>query len=166
MENLRLRADKSVLEDLLNEAAGLDLGSYTEESSAAFRTALASARAVFADLTLTAEDQQTVDVAVTALRQAKAGLVEKSTGTDDPADTGNTGNNGNQNGTAGDNTGNNGTTAGSNRTTNVSGNAGGSSNSNSKAAKTGEETPFTWMLILMAAAGTVVAVAVRRKCEN
>src|SRR5699024_10092623 len=57
MENLRLRADKSVLEDLLNEAAGLDLGSYTEESAAAFRTALVSARAVFADLTLTAEDQ-------------------------------------------------------------------------------------------------------------
>ena len=159
MENLRLKADKSVLEDLLNEASGMDLDSYTEESAAAFRTALASAKAVFADSTLTVEDQQAVDEAVTALRQAKAGLVEKSTGTDDPADTGNTGNNGNQNGTAGDNTGNNGTTAGSNGTTNVSGNAGGSSG---RAAKTGD-TAAIWVPVLMAIAAGVLAVAAGRK---
>lgn len=156
MENLRLKADKSVLEDLLNEASDMDLDSYTEESAAAFRTALASAKAVFADSTLTAEDQQAVDEAVTALRQAKAGLVEKSTGTDDPADTGN---NGNQNGTAGDNTGNNGTTAGSNGTTNVSGNAGGSSG---RAAKTGD-TAAIWVPVLMAIAAGVLAVAAGRK---
>ena len=151
MVNLRLKADKTVLEDLLNEAAGLDLSSYTEESAAVFRTALASAQAVFADAALTEDDQQTVDDAVAALKQAKAGLVAKSTGTDDPADTGNTGNNGNQNGTAGSNTGNNGTTG---------------SNSNAKAAKTGDETPFTWMLILVAAAGTAAVVTARRKSEK
>ena len=151
MVNLRLKADKTVLEDLLNEAAGLDLSSYTEESVAVFRIALASAQAVFADAALTEDDQQTVDDAVAALKQAKAGLVAKSTGTDDPADTGNTGNNGNQNGTAGSNTGNNGTTG---------------SNSNAKAAKTGDETPFTWMLILVAAAGTAAVVTARRKSEK
>lgn len=151
MVNLRLKADKTVLEDLLNEAAGLDLSSYTEESAAVFRIALASAQAVFADAALTEDDQQTVDDAVAALKQAKAGLVAKSTGTDDPADTGNTGNNGNQNGTAGSNTGNNGTTG---------------SNSNAKAAKTGDETPFTWMLILVAAAGTAAVVTARRKSEK
>ena len=159
MGDLRLKADKDVLEDLINEAEGLDLAQYTEESAAAFRTALASAQAVFADQTLSVDDQQTVDEAVTALRQAKAGLVEKSTGTDDPADTGNTGNNGNQNGTAGDNTGNNGTTAGSNGTTNVSGNAGGSSG---RAAKTGD-TAAIWVPVLMAIAAGVLAVAAGRK---
>lgn len=174
MENLRLRADKSVLEDLLNEAAGLDLGSYTEESAAAFRTALVSARAVFADLTLTAEDQQTVDVAVTALRQAKAGLVEKNaeTGaeeTEDPSDTkepaetenpkeSTAGNNGSAAGNNGSTVGNSSNTAGNN------GNAGSGGNSGSaaKAAKTGDAAAM-WAPVLMAIAAGVLAVAAGRK---
>ena len=138
----------------------MDLDSYTEESAAALSgQRLHRQKLFFADSTLTVEDQQAVDEAVTALRQAKAGLVEKSTGTDDPADTGNTGNNGNQNGTAGDNTGNNGTTAGSNGTTNVSGNAGGCSG---RAAKTGD-TAAIWVPVLMAIAAGVLAVAAGRK---
>ena len=84
MENLRLKANKDALEDLLNEAAGLDLSRYTDESAAAFRTALASAQAVFADETLSEADQQTVDDAVAALSEAKSLLVEKTPETPDP----------------------------------------------------------------------------------
>ena len=74
MENLRLKADKDVLEDILNEAESLDLSPYTEESAAVFRTALANAQAVMADENLTEEDQKTVDEAVQALIDAKEQL--------------------------------------------------------------------------------------------
>ena len=83
MENLRLKADKDVLEALLDEAAGLDLSWYTEESAAVFRAALASAQAVFADGTLTEADQQKVDDAVNALKEAKAGLTALNDGSGD-----------------------------------------------------------------------------------
>lgn len=78
MENLRLKADKAALEALLNEVSGLDLSRYTEESAAVFRTALTSAQTVFADGTLSEADQQKVDDAVTALKEAKAGLAARA----------------------------------------------------------------------------------------
>ena len=96
MENLRLKASKDALEDLLNEAAGLDLSRYTEESAAAFRAALASAQAVFADETLSEADQQKVDDAAAALKAAKDGLVAKADGSGGNADK-NDGNSGNGN---------------------------------------------------------------------
>ena len=77
MEGLRLKADKSVLEELINEAAGLDLSQYTEESVSAFSVALLSAQNVLADEALSVEDQQAVDNVVYALRSAKAALVLK-----------------------------------------------------------------------------------------
>lgn len=83
MENLRLKADKAALEELLNEVAELDLSGYTEESVTAFRAALASAQAVFADETLSEEDQQKVDNAVAALKAAKAGLTVSTGGNGD-----------------------------------------------------------------------------------
>ena len=88
MENLRMKADKDALEDLLDEASGIDLSRYTEESAAVFRTALASAQAVFADETLSEDDQQKVDDAAAALKEAKAGLtvVDGSQGGQDPGD--------------------------------------------------------------------------------
>ena len=89
MENLRLKASKDALEDLLNEAAGLDLSRYTEESAAAFRAALASAQAVFADETLSEADQQKVDDAAAALKAAKDGLVAKADGSGEGNETGN-----------------------------------------------------------------------------
>ena len=70
----RYKADKSILEDLLNQAEGMDLSGYTEESVAAFRTALAAAQAVMADATLSEDDQAKVDDAVAALRSAMEGL--------------------------------------------------------------------------------------------
>ena len=89
MENLRLKASKDALEDLLNEAAGLDLSRYTEESAAAFRAALASAQAVFADETLSEADQQKVDDVAAALKAAKDGLVAKADGSGEGNETGN-----------------------------------------------------------------------------
>ena len=70
----RYKADKSILEDLLNQAEGMDLSGYTEESVATFRTALAAAQAVMADATLSEDDQAKVDDAVAALRSAMEGL--------------------------------------------------------------------------------------------
>ena len=83
MENLRLKANKEALEELLNEAAGLDLSRYTEESVTMFRAAFASAQAVFADEALTEADQQKVDAAAAALKEAKEGLVAKADGSED-----------------------------------------------------------------------------------
>ena len=82
MGSLRLKADKDVLEELLSQAEGLDLEQYTEESAAVFRTALASAQAVFADQTLSVEDQQTVDDAVASLKMAREDLTVKADGSD------------------------------------------------------------------------------------
>ena len=70
----RFKADKSILEDLIGQAEGMDLTGYTAESVATFRTALASAQAVMADATLSEEDQKTVNEAVAALTAAINGL--------------------------------------------------------------------------------------------
>ena len=156
-----------MLEDLIHEAEGLDLAQYTEESAAVFRTALASAQAVFADQTLSVEDQQTVDDAVASLKMAKAGLVASAGGNEDNNNTGNTGNSGNNNtgntGNAGSsdigntgnsNTGNNNT--GSNNT--------GNSNTGAKAAKTGDAaSPILPMVGAAAAILLLAGTAMARK---
>ena len=70
----RFKADKSILEDLIGKAEGIDLTGYTAESVATFRTALAAAQAVMADATLSEDDQKVVDDAVAALQSAMDGL--------------------------------------------------------------------------------------------
>ena len=70
----RFKADKSILDDLINKAEGIDLTGYTAESVATFRTALQNAQAVMADETLTEDDQATVNAAVAALSDAMNGL--------------------------------------------------------------------------------------------
>ena len=70
----RFKADKSILEDLVNKAEGMDLSGYTAESVAVFRSALATAQAVLADNSLSEDDQATVDNAVAALSAAMDGL--------------------------------------------------------------------------------------------
>ena len=70
----RFKADKSILEDLINQAEGINLDGYTAESVAAFRAALANAQAVMADNSLSEDDQATVDAAVAALSDAMNGL--------------------------------------------------------------------------------------------
>ena len=70
----RYKADKSILEDLIGKAEGINLEGYTAESVATFRTALQNAQAVMADETLTEDDQATVNAAVAALSDAMDGL--------------------------------------------------------------------------------------------
>ena len=70
----RFKADKSILEELIGEAEGMDLSGYTAQSVAVCRTALANAQAVMADETLSEDDQATVDAAVAALTDAMNGL--------------------------------------------------------------------------------------------
>ena len=88
----RFKADKSILEDLINQAEDMDLSGYTAESVATFRSALAAAQAVMADETLTEDDQKTVDDAAAALQAAINGLTaegetqpsDKPEATDEP----------------------------------------------------------------------------------
>ena len=70
----RYKADKSILEDLINKAESMDLSSYTAQSVAVFRTALANAQTVMADETLSEDDQAVVNEAVAALSDAMNGL--------------------------------------------------------------------------------------------
>ena len=72
---LREIPDKDKLEDLIKEAEGMDLSGYTAETAAAFRAALASAKAVMADPNAEKDD---VDNAVSGLQAAIDGL-EKTT---------------------------------------------------------------------------------------
>ena len=85
----RFKADKAILEDLIDKAEGMDLAGYTAECVATFRTALAQAQAVLADETLTEDDQATVDAAVEQLTQAMNGLTAEGTpeATDKPETT-------------------------------------------------------------------------------
>ena len=70
MSELRKKADKDALEDLISEVSGIDLTDYTEESAQAFRAALADEQAVLDDESLTEEDQETVNHAAEQLAAA------------------------------------------------------------------------------------------------
>lgn len=90
--DLRLKADKSALEELISETESVDLSVYTEESAQAFRAALANAQSVLDDDTLTEDDQNVVDEAAAQFAAAKNALVAKddvegSSGSADPAET-------------------------------------------------------------------------------
>ena len=88
----RFKADKSILEDLIGQAEGINLEGYTAESVATFRSALAAAQAVMNDESLSEDDQKTVDDAVAALNAAINGLTaegktqpsDKPEATDEP----------------------------------------------------------------------------------
>ena len=89
MNALRMKADKTVLEDLISKMENMDLTEYTEESAAVFRAALASAGSILADKTLSVDEQVKVDEAAAALQDAYDGLepVSQSSGdTEKPAD--------------------------------------------------------------------------------
>ena len=137
--NLRMKADKDVLEDFLNEAAGLDLSQYTEESAAVFKNALASAQAVFADASLSEDDQKTVDDAAAALEKARDGLTPKTGGNQSGVDAGQKPDNGsaNQNNGAGD--------------------------AADKAVQTGDAVPFAGLVMLVILSGMAAIVTTRRR---
>lgn len=168
MANLRLKADKAALEDLLNEVAGLDLTQYTEESAAVFRTALASAQAVLEDDALTEDDQETVDNAVAALMSARDGLTAKADDSGNGSQDGNADVNqgGNENNNSSGTDGNkSGTAAGSNDGNNTGGSKSGTDSGTAagKAAKTGDVVPVTTLILLAIISGTAIIAAARRR---
>lgn len=164
MNNLRLKANKDALQDLLNSLEGLDLSLYTEESVQVYTAAFAKANAVLADETLSVDDQNEVDAAVKALADAKEQLVLKEEGQGDSGDgqnpAGNTGTSG------GDNSGNSGQ-----EQENADNDGGGTGDgcttaghSVNKAAKTGDNmNPAVWAAILGVTAVTAGAVAVKKR---
>lgn len=71
---LRFKADKSVLDQLLTQASGIDLTLYTNESAVIFQAAFAEAQTVYQDTTLSVDDQAEVDRAAADLQVAIGGL--------------------------------------------------------------------------------------------
>lgn len=156
IRNLRLKADKSVLQDLISRTADLDLTGYTEESASIFRAALAAANDVLADETLSEDDQAKVDEAVSVL-QAAYNELEKARGEDEIPGGSGAGDAQNADGAGGNQNGTNG--AGRSE-----GGGPGTAES-SKAAKTRDAVPIAaagMMLVISAAA----AAAVLRKKEG
>lgn len=75
MLELRFKADKTLLNAVIAAAERIDLSSYSAQSVEQFDAALAQAKAVAADETLTAkEDQAVVDKAAEQLKKAVQGL--------------------------------------------------------------------------------------------
>ncbi|HIZ13715.1 MAG TPA: FIVAR domain-containing protein [Candidatus Mediterraneibacter stercorigallinarum] len=149
---LRLKADKSVLEDLISQVEDLDLSGYTEESAAIFRAALEAANSVLADATLSDKDQAKVDDAVKTLRAAYDGL-EKAQGTKPE----NPGGSGDNQGAASGN---------DNNSSSQKGQGTGAGTSADKAAKTGDNTPIAAACAgLVLASGAVLVILRRRSAK-
>ena len=157
MENLRLKADKSVLEGILNDVESLDLSRYTEESAAVFRMALANAQAVMADGTLTDEEQETVDDAAQALSDAKEQLQLKPEPGSDNAPGSNDSPDADDNPDADAGPGNAGSSGSGRQDADVS--EAGGSKAGAGTPKTGDRS--NWILLsgaMLAAAGAVIAL--------
>ena len=82
----RYKADKSILEELLNQANAIDTTKYTAESVQAFTAALKAANLVMEDESLSEDEQATVDEAEATLRSAMDNLVETSAEDPKPSD--------------------------------------------------------------------------------
>lgn len=150
----RYKADKSILEELINQASGLDLSQYTTASVQAFSAALRSANLVLEDATLSVDDQATVDEAVATLRSAMDELEPLSSNTGD--DNANTGDN------ADDNKDN------SDKDTASDPNKGPMDDNGNKTPATGDNTPVLWIVLgtVAAAAILVILVIVLRRRAN
>ena len=86
----RYKADKSILNDLVNKANEMDVSGYTAESVAVFKAALYNANLVLADESLSEDDQAVVDEAVAELNEAIENLSADTSepSTDDGKDDG------------------------------------------------------------------------------
>ena len=78
----RYKANKANLEDLIAKAESIDLSKYTEESVAVFNAALKTANLVLADESLSEDDQDIIDNAVSELNAAIENLSVKDDTTD------------------------------------------------------------------------------------
>lgn len=73
--DLRYKADKSILESLVQQGDSIDANLYTAESVAVLNASLAEAKAVLEDATLSIDDQSAVDQQVVALQTVLDSLV-------------------------------------------------------------------------------------------
>ncbi len=83
MADLRKKADKSELEELLKELQALDPADYTAQSYALVATAIKNMELLLADETLDESQQAVVDNAVNNARVAQAKLVKADDSTED-----------------------------------------------------------------------------------
>ena len=173
MNALRLKADKSVLEDLISQMEGMDLSGYTEESVTVFRAAFAAANAVLTDEALSVDDQAAVDEAVQTLRAAYDGLEKTQSGetenpgtgsgdADDPKDPGS--GDGDDTQTPDGDSGNQDRSAGNDGSSSGNGSQNGSAGTGAmKAVKTGDSTPVAAAgMALVLSAGAAVLVMKKR----
>ena len=174
LEALRLKADKSTLEDLVNRVKDLDLSLYTEESVQVFRAAFAKANVVLADEALSIDDQQQVEEAAAMLQAAADGLEKRSedggddgqTGSGDDGQTGS--GDDSQTGSGSGDANADGKNSGDNGNAGTNGSTGDIKNGSGKdAPKTGDTgSVLPWMAVLAAAAGAGLITAGRRKTKN
>ena len=156
----RFKADKSILEELVSKAEGMDVSGYTAESVAVFRAALYNANMVLADMSLSEEDQDVVDAAVTELNEAIENLSADTDTDNKPTDD----NKGDTDTSKPDDT----TTSGNDTSSNGSSTNNSSTNennSNTQAPATGDNTPIMMLVLLTVAAGLALVVVVRRKAQ-
>ena len=95
MASLRYKADKSVLEEVLNKANNMDVTGYDAQKVAVFKAAVANAESVYADENLSVYEQPIVDAAVLDLQNAIAALEDpdqENPGSGDPEEPGQTNN--------------------------------------------------------------------------
>ena len=135
----RFKADKSILEDLVNKAEGMDLSGYTAESVAVFAAAFQNAKAVLADETLSEDDQGVVDEAVEELKAAIQNLSTNDDG--DASDNGDT--------SKPDDDKNNGSQE--------------NETSKPQSPVTGDSTNVIWLVAVLAVAGCGFAVCIVRR---
>ena len=139
----RYKANKDNLKDLIDKANGLDLSKYTEKSVKALKKALAKANDIYADDSLSVDDQKKVNKAADELKAAIDGLKLAS-------DDGNNNNNGSGNGS--DNGNNDGTPSD------------GDKDVKKDAPKTGDAMDVAlWTMLMAAIAGIAVVEAKRRR---
>ncbi len=138
----RYKANKDNLKDLIDKANGLDLSKYTEKSVKALKKALAKANAIYADDSLSTDDQKKVDKAADELAAAINGLKLVS---DD-------GNNGDGNVPGNGGNGNNGGTQ-----------SDGDKDAKKDAPKTGDTMNVALWMLMAGAAGAAGVESKRRK---
>ncbi len=140
----RYKADKSILEDLINQAEGMDLSGYTQESVSVFNIALRAANAVLNDASLSIDDQKVVDDAAADLQSA----IENLSANDNGSNTGDNNNNDDKN---------------DSNNSNSDPNKGPMDDDKNPA--TGDTTPFVLAALLTAVAAAGVVLFRRRVCR-
>lgn len=158
MNNLRLKADKSALQELIDSVNKIDLNQYTERSVQVFTTALKEANAVLSNAKLSVDDQDVVDEAVDELQSAVDGLEKVSS--DNEEDKQN--DSGNNSDTDKSDSGKDSSNSGNNKET-------GRNSSEKDAPQTGDNSnvlPWLTAAVLAAVAGTGTVAAVRRKKKD